>query len=571
MTQEQPVQSGSNGRLQRIMPFLGFWRGTPTLFADIIAGITVGLVLVPQAMAYAALAGMPPATGLYAASFACIIGALFGRCAQLNTGPVAMTSLLTFAAVTPLAAVGSPEYLGLAAVLALLVGVIRIIVGFCRGTALVSLISQPVLAGFTAAAGITIAATQIPKFFNVEQEHDNPVFNVFYAIINVADAHVPSLILGLGTLAVMIICKKFFPKLPGLLIGLLGAGIVSWLIDFKSMDGQIVGDLPAGLPALSLPAFEWQMVPNLLGGAVLVVVIGLLEVMTVTTAAERSSGKRTDLNGEMIGQGLASMTAGVTSGFPVSGSLSRSSLNTMAGARTGFSSVVSGIIVIFTLLFLTPLLRPLPYPALAAAIVMAVSALIRPGDIINAFRVRRLDGLAGLLTFAVTIIAAPDMTLGIACGVAFSVSWILISIMRPRCEVLQQIDEQHWRLCEDPPCGERVSVIRIDGRAVFLNVQHLRSFFDQVLNRMDKNGTLVLHAAGINHLDASGAACIAELASYLRDHGGQLIIAAAKIDLRKVIANHPELADLNQAPTIEEALQCICTEDEEAAPDASAE
>ena len=547
-------QTAASSRLQRMMPFLGFWRGTPCLFADIIAGITVGLVLVPQAMAYAALAGMPPETGLYAASFACILGALFGRCAQLNTGPVAMTSLLTFAAVTPLAPIGSPEYLALAAVLAILVGVIRIIVGFCRGTALVSLISQPVLAGFTAAAGITIAATQIPKFFNVAQQHDNPVFNVFFAIINLADAHMPSLLLGLGTLAVMIVFKKFFPRLPGLLIGLVGAGIVSWLIDFQTMGGQIVGALPAGLPSLSLPDFEWQMVPNLLGGAVLVVVIGLLEVMTVTTAAERSSGERTDLNGEMIGQGLASMTAGVTGGFPVSGSLSRSSLNTMAGARTGFSSVVSGIIVIFTLLFLTPLLKPLPYPALAAAIVMAVSSLIRPGDIINAFRVRRLDGLAGLLTFVVTIVAAPDMTLGIACGVAFSVSWILISIMRPRCEVLEQFDGEHWRLCEEPPCGEKVSVIRIDGRAVFLNVQHLRSFFDQVLNRMHKNGTLILHAAGINHLDASGAACIAELATYLKDHDGELVIAAAKIDLRSVIENHPVLARLKQAPSIDEAL-----------------
>lgn len=563
----QTGQAAQEGRLHRYLPFLSFWRDTPTLLADIIAGITVGLVLVPQAMAYAALAGMPPATGLYAASFACILGALFGRCAQLNTGPVAMTSLLTFAAITPLAKVGSAEFLGLAAVLALLVGVIRILVGLCRGTALVSLISQPVLAGFTAAAGITIAATQIPKFFNVEQVHDNPVFNVFFALMHVADAHMPSLMLGLGTLVVMIVCKKYFPKLPGLLIGLLGAGIVSWLIDFESMGGHIIGALPAGLPAVSFPAFEWQMVPNLMGGAILVVVIGLLEVMTVTTAAERSSGERTDLNGEMIGQGLASMTAGVTSGFPVSGSLSRSSLNTMAGARTGFSSVVSGIIVIFTLLFLTPLLKPLPYPALAAAIVMAVSSLIRPGDIINAFRVRRLDGLAGLLTFVVTIVAAPDMTLGIACGVAFSVSWILISIMRPRCEVLQQVDGEHWRLCKEPPSGQKISVIRVDGRAVFLNVQHLRSFFDEVLNRMHKNGTLILHAAGMNHLDASGAACIAELASYLKENGGQLIITAAKIDLRRVMASHPVLAKLKQAPTINEALAELCDESNESSSD----
>ncbi len=555
MPPDQFDQPASEKRLHRLFPFLGFWQGRSTLTADIIAGITVGLVLVPQAMAYAALAGMPPATGLYAASFACIMGALFGRCAQLNTGPVAMTSLLTFAAVAPLAAgQGEEVYFALAAVLAILVGVIRIIVGLCRGTALVSLVSQPVLAGFTAAAGITIASTQIPQFFNMEQEYANPVFNVAHAIVHIADAHMPSLALGFGTLLVMILLKKFAPRLPGLLIGLIGAGLVSWLIDFEQMGGRIVGNLPAGLPQWALPEFEWHMVPNLLGGAVLVVVIGLLEVMTVTTAAERSSGKRTDLNGEMIGQGIASLTAGVTHGFPVSGSLSRSSLNTMAGARTGFSSVVSGFIVIFTLIFLTPLLRPLPYPALAAAIVMAVSALIRPRDLINAFRVRRLDGIAGLLTFTVTIIAAPDMTLGIACGVGFSVSWILVSIMRPRCEVLQCVDE-HWVRCENPTQHKKSCVIRIDGRAVFLNVQHLRSFFAQVLNSMDNDGTLILYAAGINHLDASGAASIAELAEYLKGNGGELIISGAKIDLRQVVANHPVLAKLRQTPDIDCALQ----------------
>lgn len=554
MPSDQLHQSAAEKRLLRLLPFIGFWQGRSVLFADIIAGITVGLVLVPQAMAYAALAGMPPATGLYAASYACILGALFGRCAQLNTGPVAMTSLLTFAAVAPLAAgQGEEVYLALAAVLAILVGVIRIAVGLLRGTALVSLISQPVLAGFTSAAGITIAATQIPHFFNIEQVYTNPILNVVHEVIHIADAHIPSLTLGLGTLLVMIACKKFAPKLPGLLVGLVGAALVSWLINFEQMGGRIVGELPAGLPQWSLPDFEWQMVPNLLGGAILVVVIGLLEVMTVTTAAERSNGQRTDLNGEMIGQGIASITAGATSGFPVSGSLSRSSLNIMAGARTGFSSVVSGIIVIFTLIFLTPLLRPLPYPALAAAIVMAVSALIRPHDIMNAFRVRRLDGFAGLLTFAVTIIAAPDMTLGIACGVAFSVSWILVSIMRPRCEVLQCADE-HWKRSDKPLENKKACVIRIDGRAVFLNVQHLRSFFDQVLNSMDKDGTLILEAAGINHLDASGAASIAELAEYLKSHGGELIISGAKIDLRDVVANHPVLATLRQAQDIDSAL-----------------
>ena len=545
--------SENQTRLRKIFPFLGFWQGGGTLVADLIAGITVGLVLVPQAMAYAALAGMSPESGLYAASFACIVGALFGRCAQLNTGPVAMTSLLTFAAITPLATQGSAEYLGLAAVLAILVGVIRIIVGFMRGAALVALISQPVLAGFTAAAGITIAATQIPKFFNVEPEHTNPILNVFYEIIHISEAHMPSLLLGLGTLAVMIICKKFFPRLPGLLIGLLGAGLVSWLIDFKSMGGQVIGDLPAGLPAFTLPAFEWSMVPNLIGGAILVVVIGLLEVMTVTAAAERSSGQRTDLNGELIGQGMASLTAGVNGSFPVSGSLSRSSLNTLAGARTGLSSVFSGILVIFTLLFLTPLLKPLPYPALAAAIVMAVAALVRPQDLINAFRIRRLDGCAGLITFLVTIIAAPDMTLGIACGVGFSVAWILISIMRPRCEVLECVDG-HWKLCESPTGPMKHCAIRIDGRAVFLNTQHIRRFFDTAVHLVNKDGRVILHAAGINHLDASGAACIAEFAEYLKRHSGELVIAAAKIDLRNVLAHHPVLSKLRQVKSINEGI-----------------
>ena len=533
--------------IRQWLPFLNFWQGPRTLLADLNAGVTVGLVLVPQSMAYAALAGMPPITGLYAGSFACMAGGLFGRCAQLQTGPVAMTSLIAFAAVVPLATQDSSTYLALMAILALMVGVMRIILGLLRGAVIVNFISKPVLTGFGTAAGIIIASTQIPKWTQVNPGYHNPVFNAVGSLIELSATHWPSLIMGLSSLAVMIVMKKVAPRWPGILIGLICAGVASYLLNFEALGGGVIGDLPSGLPPLALPTEAWHMAPELISGAFLVVIIGLLEVMTVTSTTERKLKVRTDLNGELIGQGASSLVAGVTSGFPVSGSLSRSSLSLLVGARTGLSSVISGLIVLFTLLFLTPLLYSLPLAALSSAIVMAVVALVRPGELIQAWSVRRSDAIFGIVTCIATLLAAPDMVIGIEIGITLSVGFLLWKMMRPRCVIVVPgpcdvpIAADHQ---EDPVryLTEKRIDVRIDGRVNFLNASLLGERIKKIASPLPAGSTIALQAQAINDIDVSGVSMLSELITSLAEHDVTLIIEKLKRIPREAMFKDPRLA-----------------------------
>jgi sulfate permease, SulP family len=548
-----------------------FFSGRAQITADLTAGVTVGMVLVPQSMAYAALAGMPPEAGLYAASFACIVGALFGYCAQVNTGPVAMTSLLSFAALAPLATPGSADYLSLAAILAILVGVVRVLIGCLRGTFLVALISHPVLTGFTAAAGITIACTQLPKFFLLPEQSENPLCNVILMIGQIGESHLPSLGMGMGCLMIMIMFKKFLPRWPGLLIAMVVATIISWLVGYENptIGGQVVGHLPQGLPAFSWPTHGWGAVPELLPGALLVAVIGLLEVMTVTSTVERSLGKSTDLNLEIVGQGVASMTAGVTGGFPVSGSLSRSSLNLLAGAKTGLSSVVSGLVVLLTLLILTPLLEPLPYPALAAAIVMAVSALIRPKEILIAWNLKKSDGIFAVLTLVSTLAAAPDMVVGMMIGIGAAVLWFIYNVMNPRCLVLSRDEDGRWSAAQnpsDPVEVERggVVVYRVDARLNFLNSRVALNRIKGHVESRESYPACVFCTSSINDIDATGCEVLVEMKKLMDARGQRLILADVKAPLRAVFERHPVLSSLESAPSIDGALDLIRRDDQPA-------
>lgn len=537
------MTASRSGFWQTWFPVLTFWQGRNTFVADLFAGLTVGLVLVPQAMAYAALAGMPPIHGLYAGCFACMAGAMFGRCAQLQTGPVAMTSLLSFAAVQDLAEPGSSDYIALIAILALMVGALRILLGLVKGAAIVALISKPVLSGFGTAAGITIAATQVPKMFAVDPGYANPVFNSAAILGQLGAVHVPTVIMGFATLASMILWKSLAPRLPGLLISLAGAGLASWLLDFQSMGGRIVGDLPAGLPPLRIPVDGWGEAHQLIGGAFMVVIIGLLEVMTVTSTAERRLGRSTDLNGELVGQGAASLVAGATGGFPVSGSLSRSGLNLLAGARTGMSSLVSGTLVLLTLLFLTPLLKPLPYAALGAAIVMAVTTLVRPWDLVIAGRVAASDALCGWTTLVATLVLAPDMVVGMEIGIALSVGLVLWRVMHPRCVVVTPDADGRLSAGEgDRPVadcrqGNRL-IVRVDARLSFLNAQSIGTTLRDRLQRCPEGTDLVLYACAINGIDSTACDMLGEVAAFAEARQGRLALADVKAPVRARLERH---------------------------------
>jgi SulP family sulfate permease len=508
-------------------------------------------------MAYAKLAEMPLITGLYAASFACMVGGLLGRCGQLQTGPVAMTSLLAAAAVGSVAT--SPdEYIPLMLVLAVLVGFLRIAIGLVGGANLVALISRPVMVGFTTAAGITIASTQVPKLFGLVKDHENPVFASLRVVLRSAEFHWPTIIMGLGSLGVMILLKKYWPKGPGLLIALALAGLVSWLIDFGGMGGGIIGEVRQGLPAWSFPTEGWEKTWQLLPGALMVVVIGLLEVMTVTGAAERMHGTKPQLNGELVGQGAASIVAGCTGGFPVSGSLSRSSLNLLAGAQTAWSSVTSGLVVIGALLFLTPLLAPLPLASLAAAIVMACQALVRPGELLRAWRVGRLDAVFGAVTLFATLAMAPDMVNGMLIGIAMTIAYHLYHGMRPRVVFEGLQANGRWAKVASHPADSLQHgclVARIDARITFLNATMLRDRLVHWLDQCPDNTPLILDASGINNVDYTGAMMFSDAFADLQALGHQMILCEVKKPVRRRLKELPGLEELPIVPTRQAAVE----------------
>ncbi|MGI9321266.1 MAG: SulP family inorganic anion transporter, partial [Thiogranum sp.] len=424
--------------MQKIfMPFtawIGEVRHTSTLRADLIAGITVALVLVPQSMAYAQLAGLPPYIGLYASFIPVMIAAFMGSSRQLATGPVAVVSLMTAASLEPLAGGNMELYLALAAMLAIMVGVFQMMLGVFRLGVLVDFLSHPVVVGFTNGAAIIIATSQLSKIFGVSVEKSEHHYETIWRVVVAAgqDTHMLTLLMGIFALAIMILMKKYTPKLPSVLTAVVVTTVISWFFDFQAAGGKVVGEIPQGLPGVTLPDFDMQLVLKMATAAVTIALIGFMEAIAIAKAMAAQTRQRLDTNQELFGQGLSNMTSGLFGAYPVSGSFSRSAVNIAAGAKTGFSSVVTGGVVAITLLFLTPLLYHLPQATLAAVIMMAVANLVKIGPIKHAMKVQMHDGVVSIITFALTLVLAPHLEKAIMVGVILSLGLFLYRTMRPR-------------------------------------------------------------------------------------------------------------------------------------------
>ncbi|UCE90601.1 MAG: sodium-independent anion transporter, partial [Pseudomonadota bacterium] len=324
------------------LPFgewIGELKNRDVLRADIIAGITVALVLVPQSMAYAQLAGLPPYVGLYASFLPVIIASIWGSSRQLATGPVAVVSLMTAAALGPLAGSGTEGYVVYAAMLAILVGVFQFSLGALRLGVLVDFLSHPVVVGFTNGAAIIIATSQLSKLFGVSVEKATHHYETVWRVLVAAseNTHLATLIMGIAALAIMVLLKKYLPKIPNVLTAVAVTTVVAWMIDFESVGGKVVGVIPEGLPAMKIPEFDFGVIVDLSVAAVFISLIGFMEAISIAKAMASQTRQRLDANQELIGQGLSNMAAGLFQAYPVSGSFSRSAVNFSAGAKTGFS------------------------------------------------------------------------------------------------------------------------------------------------------------------------------------------------------------------------------------------
>jgi len=503
------------------------------LKADVVAGITVALVLVPQSMAYAQLAGLPAYFGLYASFLPPMVAAIFGSSRQLATGPVAVVSLLTAASLEPLATMGSDGFFAYAIMLALMIGGFQVFLGLFRLGVLVDFLSHPVVVGFTNAGAIIIGTSQLSKLFGVSVEKQAHHYETVYKVILEAaqNTHWLTFFFAVISIGMLWGIKKYNPKLPGVLIAVIVCTLLSWIMGFEEKGGAIVGAIPAGLPAMSIPTFEWDAMKQLISSAIVISLIGFMEAISIAKAMAARTRQRIDANQELVGQGLSNIVSGLFGGYAVSGSFSRSAVNIDSGAVTGLSSVVTGAVVGVTLLFLTPLLYNLPQATLAAVIIMAVINLVKIEPIKHAWKAEKHDGIVAVITFALTLIMAPHLEKGIMIGVVLAMVLFIYRTMRPRMAVLSRFHDGTFRdvsvHTELDRC-KKIVMFRFDMSLYYANAGYFETQVLEIVADNPEVEYLILDAEGINTIDATGAEVLLHLYERLEKVGVTIIVARMK-------------------------------------------
>ena len=540
-------------KFAKFLPFLAWIheiKDSNILKADAVAGLTVALVLVPQSMAYAQLAGLPPQHGLYASFLPVMIAALMGSSRQLGTGPVAVVSLLTAAAVPTILpeGAGMDEYVMYASLLAFLVGIFQFALGALKLGFVINFLSHPVVVGFTNAAAIIIGTSQLNKVFGVTKGSGEHTYEqVWGTVVNATtDTHMVTFGIAIIAFAIMIAIKKFLPKWPGVLIAVAVTTIISWLIGFGTSvedggyGGAIVGIIPEGLPSIVFPSFDFSVMNQMIVTAITIGLIGFMEAISIAKAMAAQTKQRLDADQELMGQGLSNVVSSIFQGYAVSGSFSRSAVNISAGAITGFSSVVTAVIVGLTLLFLTPLLYHLPQATLAAVIIMAVINLIKFAPIKHAWKVEKHDAVVSVVAFVLTLLFAPHLENGIVIGVILSLGLFLFRTMEPRFTELSAHSGSTMfvnALENEIESCEVVSIVKYSGSLYFANAGY---FEDRVLkliaNKQPCIKYIIVDMAGINQIDASGEEMLAGLLERCSSNGVEILFARTE-GIERVLKN----------------------------------
>ena len=529
--------------VKRSTPYLKWFPellDSSVLRADILAGVTVALVLVPQSMAYAQLAGLPTYYGLYASFLPVIVASLFGSSRQLTTGPVAVISLLTASALEPIAASGSEGYIAYAIMLAFMVGVFQLVLGLLRLGVLVDFLSHPVVIGFTNAAALIIATSQLSKLLGVDapraHAHYETVWNVLVAAYE--NLHWPTVAMSVVAIGLMVLLPKIWRRLPAILVAAVLTTLGSWAIGFhEDFGGRIVGAIPQGLPSFSMPAIDVPMMLDMLGVAVAISLIGFMEAYSIAKSVSmRKTRQNLDPNQELVGQGLSNVVASLFQGYAVSGSFSRTAVNTEAGAQTGFSSIVTGVMVGLTLLFLTPMLYYMPQAMLASVIIIAVIPLVRIRPILYAWKVQKHDAVVAVLTFVLTLASAPHLEQGIIVGVLLSLGLFVYRTMHPHAYRVSRNQKGTFadagRQLLETCCT--VAILRFEGPLFFANISYFSERVLSVAAQTPGLRYIIIDAGGINEIDATGEYTLHSLSKQLVDSKVGFLVARANADVMDI-------------------------------------
>ena len=492
------------------------------LQGDIAAGLTVGIMLIPQGMAYAMIAGLPPVYGLYAAMIPQVIYAIFGTSRQLGVGPVAMDSLLVAAAVSVIAEVGSHEYVVLAILLAFMMGVIQLVLGLARMGFLVNFLSKPVISGFTSAAALIIGLNQLKHLIGVDLPRNNNIFKIIIEAINQVGA-INWIALAIGVIGILILknVKKVNKAIPGALVVVVLGVLAVQFLHLDNLGVQIVGVVPQGLPSFEIPDFQSVHFRELIPAALTLALIAFMEAVSVAKAlqSKHKDEYEVDANQELIGLGMANVVGSFFLSYPTTGGFSRSAVNEQAGARTNLAALISAALVALTLLFLTPLFYYLPKAVLASIIMVAVFGLIDIKYPKFLWKTRKSDLLILLVSFVTTL--AVGIKEGIALSVLISLLAMIYRSSKPHYAVLGKLPKtlvyRNIDRFNEAEIREDVLLIRYDANLYFANTSHfIDSIKKEVAAKGDSLKLIVLQGNGIAHIDSSAYLALADLIKELK-------------------------------------------------------
>lgn len=540
--------------LERLIPLYGTlkkyqsrnWR------QDILAGITVSVIFIPQGMAYALLAGMPPIYGLYGGLIPLIIYGIFGTSGQLSIGPVAISSILLFAGVSQVAIPFSEVYIGLIILVGFLAGVLQFALGLSRLGFLVNFISQPVITGFTAAAAVIIFVSQLKTALGISiPRSDNLIETSSYLLHHISEFNGLAVIFCIASLVILFLLKKVNKAIPGSLIVVILGILITYGLMKYGMAGklQIVGAIPTGLPSFQLPPFSMENILLLIPTVLTVGIMGVVECIGIAKGIKRddqTSNVRPNM--ELSALGLSKMAGSFFQALPSSGSFSRSAINDEAGSKSGLSSITTALVVGLTLIFFTKLFYFLPSAVLAAIIIFAIKNLFDLKEMRSLWKTHKTDFSMMAITFLTTIFFGIEK--GVMVGVGLSLAIFIYRSSRPHMVMLGRLPNtavyRNIERFEDAKCPEDVLIVRIDNQLFYANVLFFQETIQEYSQVRPKLRLVVLDASGIHNIDSTGIRVLIQLYHYFKKREITFVISGAIGPVRDIISSSELLALMGQ-------------------------
>lgn len=512
--------------IKRLFPILSWLPNYKMAFlgGDLSAGLTVGVMLIPQSMAYAMIAGLPPVYGLYAALMPQLVYAMMGTSPQLNVGPVAMDSLLVATGLGALSISGIDTYIAMAIVLALFVGCIQVVLGLLKMGFLVNFLSTPVISGFTSAAAIIIGSSQLNHLLGIEIIRNSKIQHTITAVANeINQFNIYTLSIGVIAIIFMFVLRKISKRIPGAL-GVVILSIMAVIVfNLHTKGVKIVTEIPKGLPAFTLPELDFSMLKDLFPIALTLALVAFMEAMSVAKVMESKHKNQLRPNQELLALGIANITGAFFKSYPTTGGFTRTAVNDLSGAKTGFANLISTAVVVLTLLFLTPLFYYLPNAVLAAIILVAVFGLIDIKYPIQLFKRRKDEFTLLLTTFLLTLFVG--ITEGIFFGTLLALLLMVYRTSKPHVAVLGRIKGTSYfrnitRFKEDIEPNSEVLILRFDAQLYFGNKDYFKSeLLAAIRQPKTPPTTIIIKSDPINYIDSSAVFMLENLIADLQQQG----------------------------------------------------